>query len=142
MYQSSGAKQYQQNNIQAKVLEADSHGLITLLLDGAIEKITQARHYIEAKEIAKKAEYIIWGMQIIEGLQLSIDKSQSSDLGENLDGLYQYMLAKLASANAENDIQSLEEVLSLLNTIRSGWVGIEQSVKAAPEASLDTQVSA
>ena len=120
----NAAKLYQDNNLENIVNEASPHKLVELLLRGAIEKITFAKQFMEQKNIEKKGVNISNAISIIESLQSSLDKEKGGQLAENLFDLYEYMNAKLIEANLYNDTTRLDEVMHLLNTIKSGWDGI------------------
>ena len=66
---SRGAGAYQQVRNQGGVETADPHGLVTLLLDGALERIRFARGCMRSGNIAGKGEAISKPIQIVGGLQ-------------------------------------------------------------------------
>src|SRR5690606_20195355 len=117
-------QQYKQVNNQAGVEDANAHKLIAMLLDGAIDKVSMAKGSMARHETAKKGEHISLAITIIDGLQASLDLSQG-EIAENLFRLYQYMMEKLLLANLHNKMEQLDEVLGLLQTIKSGWDGIQ-----------------
>jgi flagellar secretion chaperone FliS len=47
-------------------------------------------------------------------------------LPERLDGLYDYMSRRLLEASTYNKSEVVAEVIDLMNTVKSGWDGIEQ----------------
>lgn len=114
-------KQYNQVSIQTDVESAGPHRLIQMLMEGALEKITKAKGHMERAEIAAKGTNIKWAISIIDGLLMSLNKEAGGEIAENLEILYEYMQCTLVNANAENDIELLEEVSSLLITIKDGW---------------------
>lgn len=120
----NGIFEYRKVGVQTGVENASPHKLIQMLLDGAIEKVQLARGYMERREIAQKGQTVSWAMAIIDGLRSSLDMSRGGEVAENLDGLYDYMLRRLAEANLRNDLAMLDEVVKLLNEIREGWNGI------------------
>ena len=93
-------------------------------MDGAIEKVAKAKGYMERKDIAKKGSHISWAISIIDGLRASLDKANGGDIADNLDDLYDYMIRRLMRANLENNADLLDEVISLLRSIKSAWDGI------------------
>ena len=95
-----------------------------MLIDGALEKISSAKGFMQRNEIADKGNYISWAISIIEGLRLSLDSDAGGEVAENLENLYEYMGRRLLEANLNNDEKMLDEVSDLLNTIKSAWVEI------------------
>jgi len=117
----SALKAYGKISVHSGASYASPHRLITMLLDGALEKISSAKGYMQRGEIANKGNYISWAISIIEGLRLSLDADKGGEIAENLDNLYDYMERRLVEANAKNDDKMLDEVSELLNTIKSAW---------------------
>ena len=66
---------------------------------------------------------------IIDGLKVSLDMEKGGEIATNLESLYDYMQRQLLMANLENKTQNLDEVLSLLNEIRTGWAQIPQDIR-------------
>ncbi len=132
--------EYRKVGVSTDIENASPHKLIQMLLEGAIGKIHQAQGFLEHQEIARKCEHIDWSMAIIEGLKSSLDMEQGGEIAQNLFDLYDYMIRRLALANATNDPTLLEEVTGLLIEIRTGWVGIagqlEDATTSAAEAPL------
>jgi len=120
----SALKEYGKVSVQSGASYATPHRLIAMLLEGALEKISSAKGYMQRNEIANKGNYISWAISIIEGLRLSLDNEKGGELAENLDSLYEYMERRLVEANAKNDSQMLDEVTELLTTIKSAWTQI------------------
>lgn len=118
-------QQYKQINNQASVEDANAHKLIAMLINGAIDKVSMAKGFMQRDEVSKKGESISLAITIIDGLQSSLDLSQG-EIAENLFRLYQYMMEVLLQANLKDNIQQLDEVLGLLQSIKEGWDGIEQ----------------
>jgi flagellar secretion chaperone FliS len=53
-------------------------------------------------------------------------------LAQNLSSLYEYMARRLMLANVQNDVGPVNEVLSLMNEIRSAWIAIGPEVRNVP----------
>ncbi len=122
--------QYQSADHSA-IAYADPHELILRLMNGAIERIAQARGALSRGEVATKAECISKAVQIIGGLEGCLDHEQGGELAGNLTALYQYMSLTLAEANLNDDIAKLNEVSELLRQIRAAWAQIPEQVQQA-----------
>ncbi|NOX92599.1 MAG: flagellar export chaperone FliS [Gammaproteobacteria bacterium] len=117
---------YQTVQIDAAVLGASPHELITKLLSKAIDSIDEARGYMLSKDIPNKTEHIKVAISILsDGLRSSLDMDAGGEIAENLDALYEYMLQRLMVGHAKNDPAALDEVNTLLREIKSGWDGIK-----------------
>ena len=75
--------------------------------------------------MAAKSQAINAVVDIVEGLQASLDHEQGGELAGNLEALYDYMQRRLFRANSDNDTDALREVGDLIATLRSAWVAID-----------------
>jgi len=129
MQNSAAMNQYKQVGVQAAVGNADPHTLIQMLIDGAIERLNMAKMHMKQNNISKKGESISRAISIIDGLRASLDMEKGGEIATNLEALYDYMQRQLLAANLENKSENVDEVLSLMNEIRSGWTAIPQDVR-------------
>ena len=136
MQNSAAMNQYKQVDVQAAVGNADPHTLIQMLINGAIERLNKAKMHMKQNNIAQKGESVSRAISIIDGLRTSLDMEKGGEIAKNLESLYDYMQRQLLSANMDNKVENIEEVLSLMIEIRSGWASIPQDVKnsKAPES--------
>ncbi|MFO7604003.1 MAG: flagellar export chaperone FliS [Gammaproteobacteria bacterium] len=125
----SAVQQYNQVGVASSVESASPHRLIQMLMAGALEKIAIAKGYMERQEIAKKGSHISWAISIIDGLRASLNLEQGGEIAQNLDDLYDYMTRRLARANVENNTDLLDEVASLLRTIKGAWDEIPDDIR-------------
>lgn len=112
--------QYQSAD-NSSIVYADPHELILRLMNGAIERIAQAKGAIQHGNVTQKGEYLGKAISIIGGLEGCLDHSQEGNLSTNLADLYHYMIVSLTQANIENDIAKLNEISGLLLEIKSAW---------------------
>lgn len=127
MFQSAlpPAEQYRQVGTVTSVSQADPHQLVTLLFDGAIAAVLQARHALATGDFATKGSTIGKAMRIIdEGLKASLESRGDPALEQNLRGLYEHMVARLFHANVHGDDEALAGVATLLGDLRSAWAAI------------------
>lgn len=131
-YSTRGLDQYRKVGTQSEVEFADPHRLIQMLMEGALEKISKAKTFMEQGMIAEKGRHISWAISIIDGLRLSLDKEKGGDIAQNLDALYDYMTRRLVLANAENNREYLDEIARLLREIKTGWDAIPEQFRKGP----------
>ena len=122
-----GAKEYSQVSLQTEVMEADPHKLIQLLLEGALTRLSMAKTFIEQQNYEAKNEKIGRAIDIVCALQESLDHEKGGDVSGNLERLYDYMSRRLFDANRLNDVDIINEVMSLLVEVKAGWEGIRES---------------
>ncbi len=126
---------YKEIEIETIVYAADPHKLISMLYQGALLAITNAKNCILRKDIAAKGVAISKALAIIdEGLNASLDKSIGGELAQNLSSLYEYMIMRLIAANLKNDMATLDEVARLLADLKEAWDSIRpNAVQATPQ---------
>ncbi|SKA74886.1 flagellar protein FliS [Paucidesulfovibrio gracilis DSM 16080] len=98
--------------------------LLIMLYDAAIKFLKQAKERIEAKDYAKKGILISRAMDIISELANSLNRDKGGKLANNLDSLYMFCNIRLAKANLKMDTRMIDEVLNILENIRSAYAQI------------------
>lgn len=127
---------YQKVGVESAITAADPHKLISMLYQGALLAIANAKSSIARKDIPAKGKAISHAITIIdEGLNASLDKKVGGELAQNLSALYEYMGSRLLTANIKNDVAALDEVAGLLTDLKSAWDGIRPT--ATPAANID-----
>jgi len=129
MQNSAAMNQYKQVGVQAAVGNADPHTLIQMLIDGTIQRLNTAKMHMQQNNVALKGENISKAISIIDGLRSSLDMKKGGEIAKNLESLYEYMQRQLLVANVDNKLENIEEVISLMNEIRSGWESIPQDIR-------------
>jgi flagellar secretion chaperone FliS len=125
---------YERTAVHGGVAAADPHGLILLLMDGAMERMATARGCIERRQIVQKAKLLHSSVRIIGELRGVLNMADGGTIAQNLSELYDYMTRRLIRANAENSVTYITEVMSLLAEIRSAWIAIGPQVRQASQA--------
>ncbi len=117
-----------QGTDNSSISYADPHELILRLMNGAIDRIAQAKGAIYQKNQQAKGELIGKAISIIGGLSACLDHNQEGDIAENLEALYEYMNLRLLEANLEGDVKKLDEVSKLMSEIKSAWQQIPKNM--------------
>ena len=114
-------KQYSnvEQNVQAEF--ATPHQLTKMLFSGALRALAIAETAMKQKQFQLKGEQLARAINIIEGLDDSLDLEKGGELAENLGGLYQYMVQELYKSSFRNDPVMVHEVSNLLRDISSAW---------------------
>ena len=108
---------YRENQITT----TDPATVLLMLYQGAIDSLNRAQEHISAGTMAEKGMHILRANDIINQFIASLDHDVGGELAQNLDALYRYMLDQILLANVNNDSRSLDTVISLLTTLKSGW---------------------
>jgi len=130
---------YAKVGIESGVIAADPHKLISMLYQGALVAIANAKNGILRNDIPAKGRAISHAISIInEGLNACLDKKVGGELAQNLSSLYEYMCNRLIAANLKNDMDALDEVARLLADLKGAWESIRPNATSA-SASAEQQ---
>ena len=113
--------------------DASPHRLITMLLDGAIERVISASGAMQRGEVAVTGESVGKAISIVDNLRVSLDQQQGGEIADNLASLYEYMTRRLLEANATKDTAMLAEVAGLLKEIKAAWELVPADLHHASE---------
>lgn len=102
--------------------------VITLLLDGALDRIDQAIKNISRGDIDAAAVLVQKAVGIVGGLRESLDLNNGGEIADNLDALYEYITVRLENITTESPLDTLEEVKNLLQEVHEGWSGISDAI--------------
>lgn len=100
---------------------ADPALRVTMLMQGALDRLAAAGGALAAGRRAEKALHIGRAVAIIDVLGGSLDREAGGEIAANLAALYGYMLRRLLQANLHDDADALTEVGTLLRQVKSGW---------------------
>lgn len=113
---------YRQVGVETSVEDASPHKLISLLFDGYMEAITQARGFMKTGQIEQKGKAIGRAARIVEeGLKASLNVAEGGALASDLHALYDYLARRLTLANLRNDEAMLDECVALVEPLRQAW---------------------
>jgi flagellar protein FliS len=116
---------YNKVGIESSATSADPHKLITMLFQGALLAVANAKNQMLRKDTLAKGKSISHAISIIgEGLHASLDTRVEGQLVQDLSALYDYMVRRLIEANMENKVAILDEVTGILTELKSAWDSI------------------
>jgi len=116
---------YAKIGFESEVLGASPHRLISMLFEGALRDISNAKKGILNGETTAKGVAIGRAVSVIgEGLNGSLNMEAGGELAQDLRRLYDYMALRLVEANLSNDVVMLDEVTRLLTEVKEGWDAI------------------
>ncbi|RCX19076.1 flagellar protein FliS [Fontibacillus phaseoli] len=113
----AGYQAYQKNKYET----ASPHRLTLMLYNGAIQFTTKAKQAIEQNNIVDTNNYVKKVQSIVYELISSLDTKQGGELARNLKSLYFYMIDRLMEANIKKLTAPLDEVIGMLEEIKSAW---------------------
>jgi len=100
---------------------ASKEQLLLMLLDGAVKFAKIAKQAIVDKDINKAHENIIKTENIFYELMISLDVKAGGDWAKKLMSVYDFIVRRLMDANMGKDINIMDEVIPLIEDIRSTW---------------------
>lgn len=111
----------QEKYLQVQVQTATPEMLVTMLYDGAIRFLRQAKANLTSKRLPEANYFFLRAENIIAELNNSLDLDRQP-VAESLRNLYEYMLRRLVEANMKKDQAILDEVLGMVLALRDTWV--------------------
>ena len=122
---------------QTQASTADQGELLLMLFDGAIRFTKKAIESIEIGDVTGKCESISRAFAIVAELHGTLDFDVSEEISGNLASLYVFVLENYTKANANYDAIPLHGVLTVLETLREGWVGAVTATHSIDEGMPD-----
>lgn len=104
--------------------EINSHKVISLLMEGALERISQARSAINSGNDEQAKQLIGKIIAIINGLRDSLNLNDGGEIALNLENLYQYILERIDQEADSEKTRAIEEAEHLITEIKLGWDAI------------------
>jgi flagellar protein FliS len=114
--------------IKTDVLTASPVKQIVLLYDRAIIALKQAIDDIKNGDIKSKVNNIQKATDILLALDSALDMEKGGEIAQNLRDLYRFSYQQILVAHAKNDINLLEDIIEILETLKSGWEELEQKI--------------
>lgn len=115
------AAAYRSTAVETRVHEADPHTLISLMLEGAIQRLRTAEACIASGDVARKAKAASEAGAIVDSLSGCLDLAQGGDIAARLEALYDYASRRIVTANLHNDAAGFAEVAALLDDVHGAW---------------------
>ena len=116
MYGNAAHNIYAQNNIG---IESPAK-LIEMLYEGVLRFNAQAKKAIKDADVEKKVYWINRSTAIITELISVLDIEQGK-VAEYLEGLYNYEIHLLSSANVDNSVDNLDECSNVFKGLLEAW---------------------
>ena len=129
---SRAASAYRQVGVQSGLESASPHRLVQMLFDGLLQNLNTTIGALQRGDIELKGQEIGRAVRILEeGLKGGLNREQGGELAANLGALYDYCVQKLTFANLRNDVQAIEEVITLMSPIAKSWQEIGTEIQTA-----------
>ena len=124
------AGMYTDIGVQGAASDSSGHQLISMLFEGALAALAQARGALAGGQLDVKARAVAKAVRIVgEGLRASLNLKDGGAIASDLDSLYSYIEVRLTRANLQNDDAGLDECQRLLKPLAEAWNGIGTQVR-------------
>lgn len=115
---------YRAVDLEIRACSASPYELVLVLFDGLLDELSRVRGHIEAKRFELKGQSLEKCMNIINGLNSTLDYENGGEVVAGLSRLYDYCLHRLVEVSVSLSLSGLDEVVHLLVQIREGWEGV------------------
>jgi flagellar protein FliS len=105
--------------------------MVVMLYDGAIRFLKQGQAAMQQGDREKQNHYLVRAQRIITELASSLDMEAGGEIAQNLMALYQFMHEQLVMANLQDDVQKVQKVCEMLQSLREAWAQVEIAVREA-----------
>jgi len=106
---------------RTKVETAGKMELIIMCYEKTLQALHEAKAFIEAKEYEKKAHKLQLALDIIHGLQTSLNFEKGGQIAKNLDSIYSYITRRLLQGDIQKDIPIYAECIRILSELKEAW---------------------
>src|SRR5215467_8303411 len=126
---------------EMEVTTANNLKLVVLLYQGAIRFLTEAKVFIEKRNVAGKAHAVDRALAILGELQSTLKLEEGGEIAASLDRLYVYMMDRVLEASSRLDVAPLDEVVKLLRLLNSAWAEIAEKADRPSAAGAESSIS-
>lgn len=105
--------------------------LVVMLYDGAVRFLRQAETAMQRGDREAQNHNLVRAQRIIAELASSIDMDAGGELAINLLAIYQFMNEKLVLANLQDDIETVQRVREMMESLREAWMQVEHAVRSS-----------
>jgi flagellar protein FliS len=123
-------KTYQSVSVKSTLAAADPHQIITMMYNGLLESLAQAKGAIERKDLESKSKLLTKATNILQALQTSLDSESEPEISKNFGELYSFCISRIHDASLSLDITILVQVIDFLSPLRDAWQKIPEKDKA------------
>lgn len=120
-------KQQQANyaNVQvtANASVSSSFELICMLHERLIQELESVKFSIENKDLELKSKATQKSIDILVGLDASLDLSTGEELIQNIHALYEHAIATVFEASKEMNPELIVKLIGVVTDLKEGWEG-------------------
>jgi len=122
------AAQYRSVRSHGLVSDASPARLVQVMYEHILSELATAQGCMQRiqenlplDEVKSKCAAMGRAIRLIAQLNGTLDMERGGAVAGNLRALYEYMLPRLALANATNDARLVAEAIALVRKVKTGW---------------------
>ncbi len=101
--------------------------LILKVYDGAINSFKDASEHYKKEEFNEGYEQLEKSRKFLTHLYTTLDMDKGGEVAQNLGQMYVYIINQINVAEATKDLKIIDDNISMLNNIRSGWKDLKDN---------------
>jgi flagellar protein FliS len=129
----NGIQSYRKTDVST----SDPVKLVIMCYEGAIDSLKLAKEKMKENDYEKKAKAVIKARDIIDELLCSLNFEKGGAIAGNLSSLYNYMLRRILYGDVNRDMGAIDEVIGMLDELRSAWQSIYLQKDIQPRHAAD-----
>lgn len=99
--------------------------LIVMCYKGTVKYLNDARQRLEAGDGEGFSEQVEKAHRVIFHLYTTLDMQQGGEIAQKLAELYAYLINQIYLLNATKNLEIVDGINRIMNTLKEGWEGID-----------------
>jgi flagellar secretion chaperone FliS len=116
--------------------------LIVMCYKGAVKYLNDARQRLESGDGEGFSDQIEKAHRVIFHLYTTLDTQQGGEIAQKLADIYAYLINQIYLLNATKNLDIVDGINRIMNTLREGWEGIDPKAVTAATDNRSKQRSA
>jgi len=108
--------------------------LVIKVYDGAIASLKSARDCYQNNDNETGFEQNEKARKFVTHLYTTLDTEKGGQIAENLGRLYAFIISQSYVVEATKDSKLIDDIIGILQELRSGWSGIQAERKSVPDS--------
>lgn len=134
MYYKDAVNKYKESNITTE----DKGQQIIMLYEGIINLLKSARKAIEENNIQERYNKIQKVIDVLNGMQLSLDHEKGGNVAKILDDFYFSVITRLHLINVRNgEVKQLDNIIVELTGMLEAWQDVVKTSPSSPKGDED-----
>ena len=116
--------------------------LIVMCYKGTVKYLNDARQRLESGDGEGFSDQIEKAHRVIFHLYTTLDMQQGGEIAQKLADIYAYLINQIYLLNATKNLDIVDGINRIMNTLKEGWEGIDPKAVTAATDNRSKQRSA